>query len=122
MKKILVTLLIIALPLIIYFGHTKGESASYFYDNRGMTLDYKNTDVDESHEIKMEANQFFEVSLTQVKGEIKLTIEDSSGTSIYIGNDLPTSKFEVGVPSNDTYIVKVIGKDVQGQLSVFRNE
>jgi len=119
MKKILIVFLMVGLSILIYTNVSRTENVAFFSDRSGFELEYKNTDVEKTHEVVMESDDYFQVSVEKEKGQINIIIKDSNGNCVYSGTDIPTSEFNVQISKADTYIVETYGHNVSGEIRIF---
>jgi len=120
MKRFLTVFLIISLSILIGTYALQEDSFAIFLDSGSLELEYRNVDIEESHEIVMDSDDYLEVSVKNDKGQIKISIKDSNGNEVYSSCNLPTSEFSVQIEKADTYTIEVNGHNVSGELSIFR--
>lgn len=87
-------------------------------DHFDMTFEILNTSY--SHELEMKEGEAFEVTVNVESGDLSLLIQKDDDKPIYQGNRVESAKFQVGIESEGTYTLTVIGKKTRGHVIVNR--
>lgn len=87
-------------------------------DHFDMTFEILNTSY--SHELEMKEGEALEVTVDVESGDLSLLIQKDDDKPIYQGNRVESAKFQVGIESEGTYTLTVIGKKTRGHVIVNR--
>ena len=87
-------------------------------DHFDMTFEILNTSY--SHELEMKEGEALEVTVDVESGDLSLLIQKDDDKPIYQGNRIESAKFQVGIESEGTYTLTVIGKRARGHVIVNR--
>ena len=87
-------------------------------DHFDMTFEILNTSY--SHELEMKEGEALEVTVDVEYGDLSLLIQKDDDKPIYQGNRIESAKFQVGIESEGTYTLTVIGKKTRGHVIVNR--
>ena len=87
-------------------------------DHFDMTFEILNTSY--SHELEMKEGEALEVAVDVESGDLSLLIQKDDDKPIYQGNRIESAKFQVGIESEGTYTLTVIGKKTRGHVIVNR--
>ena len=89
-------------------------------DHFDMTFEVLNTSY--SHELEMKEGEALEVTVDVESGDLSLLIQKDDDKPIYQGNRVESAKFQVGIESEGTYTLTVIGKKTRGHVVIRRVE
>ena len=87
-------------------------------DHFDMTFEVLNTSY--SHELEMKEGEALEVTVDIESGDLSLLIQKDDDKPIYQGNKIKSAKFQVGIDTEGTYTLTVIGKRARGYVIVNR--
>ena len=87
-------------------------------DHFDMTFEILNTSY--SHELEMKEGEALEVTVDVESGDLSLLIQKDDDKPIYQGNRIESAKFQVGIETEGTYTLTVIGKKARGHVIVNR--
>jgi hypothetical protein len=128
MKKILAVMLALLLAAICLVGctrhSTRGQYSVIGYnENSGdgyWEASYEKFDGYKERDITItgEGSHTFTVEIVTNSGLLGLSIEDSEGTSLYSGNEIPSSSFEVEADSEGKYSVRFDADNHEGSFNI----
>ena len=111
---LIVSMLLCACAQVSAFnGNMTGEK-----DHFDMTFEILNTSY--SHELEMKEGEALEVTVDAESGNLSLLIQKEDDKPIYQGNKIESAKFQVGIETEGTYTLTVIGKKARGHVIVNR--
>lgn len=66
----------------------------------------------------LEENEVMSFDIVTEKGELSISLVDSNGETIYSGSEIPTSTFEVTIPSSGRYELTVEADHHKGSFEI----
>ncbi len=117
MAKQLALMLILMLTIVLGACAAGAQPAGQG-DDKAYSLAFTQWNGERNHELSLEAGDTLQVEITHGGGDIRLSIHAMDGSAVYRGRGLTSCAFTVEVPASGRYVVTVLGKDANGQVSV----
>lgn len=126
MKKRLTIIAAMLLVLAGVSGCTKG-SYTFIYSNENSGTDFWNVSYGKFNgykereiTISAEGKHVFTVDIVTNSGKLSLSIKDSNGTSLYRGNDMPSSSssFTVAGDGEGKYVIRFDADNHSGSFNI----
>lgn len=95
-------------------------SGSKVGDENHFDIDFEILNTSYSHELEMKDGETIGVIVEAESGNISLVIQKGDDDPIYRGNNLASTKFQVGVETEGTYTLTVTGKNARGHVVMTR--
>lgn len=122
MKKI-TTVFFICLFTMILTSCNKNSSfnGSRTGNNTRLIMKYSIFNTSDSQILDLEKGDIIDVKIVNDEGELSIKLQkEGSKEPIYVGNNVPTSEFQVSIEESGKYLLKVDGKQTKGSLSFIK--
>ena len=124
MKKQFAVCVLLLVMVFALTGCTKGSSVLLesveMSEADSWSISYKKFNGYKEREVNLtgdEEHSFF-VEVTTNSGNLALSISNEDGTTLYTGNKMPSSTFEVKAKSAEKYTIRFTADNHQGSWSV----
>jgi hypothetical protein len=124
MKKTIVLIVAIFFITICLIGCTKKTYTAIIYsedsEDNFWSASYERFNGYRQRDITIsgENSHIFSVEINTSSGTLDLSIKDSEGTSLYTGNEIPSSSFEVEANSEGKYSVRFDADNHTGSFNI----
>ncbi len=117
---------IIILPLVMAIvlsvsacNPTKGSIMIFEKPNgNGFIMDFKEWSANNKCQLSLNGGDVLQIEVNREEGEIALAVSGKKGSGPYIGNRLECGVFTVTVSETDEYLIRIMGKDATGQVTL----
>lgn len=124
MKKTFLTSIITLIAVLCILGCTTG-SYTFINSNENSESEFWNASYDKFNGYKQreitisgEGDHAFTVEIVTNSGKLGLSIEDDDGKSLYNGNELPSSSFEVIANGEGKYTIRLDADNHNGGFDI----
>lgn len=112
-KKIILVLL-----FILYGCQKVTFDGNRIVNDDYYSLEYTVLNKDDIHTFSLHENDALDISISNLKGNLSIMIQDENKHSIYKGNDLKEAHFQVIIPKEGPYTLTVTGNSAQGEIVI----
>lgn len=118
MKKVVSIIAIMIMVLSCLSGCLFMSSEIKTFDYWKISYEKFNGSKDRTIKLSGEGEHTFTIDIVTNSGILGLSIKDKDGTSIYDGEELPTSSFEVKADGAGKYTIRFEGEEHNGSFEV----
>lgn len=118
MKKLLCAFYTFAVAFCLTACHTQSFSGSRIGNDHKLVMEYSIFNTTDSQTLKLNKGDVLDVKIVSDSGKLSVLLQNDEGESVYKGNDVPTSDFQIEIKESGTFELIVTGEQAKGSLSV----